>query len=318
MDKRKKISAVVPCYNEEEALPFFYDEIKRVAAEMKEYDFEFIFVDDGSKDKTLLRLRQYAKEDSRVKYISFSRNFGKEAAMYAGLKSSSGDYTVIMDADLQDPPKLLKDMVYAIENEGFDSVATRRVTRQGEPPVRSFFARLFYKIINRMSDVEIMDGARDFRMMSRKMTDAVISLSEHNRFSKGIFSWVGFNTKWIGYENKNRVAGNTKWSFWKLFGYSIEGIVAFSTVPLSIATFMGMIFCVLAFVLIAVIVVKTLLFGDPVSGWPSLACIILFVGGVQLFCTGISGKYISKMYMETKNRPIFIVSEQNFQNEDRM
>ena len=315
MEGRKKISAVVPCYNEEEALPFFYEEIKRIMKEMDGYDFELIFVDDGSKDRTLSVIREYAKEDARVRYISFSRNFGKEAAMYAGLKSSSGDYTVIMDADLQDPPALLKDMVRAIEDEGYDSAATRRVTRKGEPPVRSLFARLFYKIINRMSDVEIMDGARDFRMMSRKMTDAVVSLSEHNRFSKGIFSWVGFNTKWIGYENQNRVARSTKWSFWKLFGYSVEGIVAFSTVPLSVATFMGMAFCLLAFVMIAVIVVKTLLFGDPVDGWPSLACIILFVGGVQLFCTGISGKYISKMYMETKNRPLFIVKEQNIEDE---
>lgn len=311
----KQISVVVPCFNEEEALPLFYREINKTAAELKEHAFEFIFVDDGSKDGTLEILKSLSDTDNRVRYVSFSRNFGKEAAIYAGLKYSSGDYVVLMDADLQDPPALLPDMLKAIEKEGYDCAATRRVTRKGEPPIRSFFARRFYKIINRMSDVEIMDGARDFRMMTRKMTDAVLALAEHNRFSKGIFSWVGFKTKWFEYENVNRVAGTTKWSFWKLFHYSVEGIVAFSTAPLSVSILLGLLFCVIAFIMIIFIVVKTLMFGDPVDGWPSLACIILFVGGVQLFCTGISGKYISKMYMETKNRPLFIVKEQNIEDE---
>ena len=307
----KKISIVVPCFNEEEVLPVFYKEIKKTMAELSDHIFEIIFVDDGSKDGTLDILKCFSDKDKRVFYISFSRNFGKEAAIYAGLKYSSGDYVVIMDADLQDPPALLPQMLNAVEKEGYDSAATRRVTRKGEPPVRSFFARMFYKIINRISDVKIVDGARDFRMMNRKMADAVLSLSENNRFSKGIFSWVGFETKWFEYENINRAAGKTKWSFFKLFSYSVEGIVGFSTAPLSIATFIGLIFCALAFVMILVIIIKTLMFGDPVDGWPSLACIVLFVGGIQLFCTGIIGKYLSKTYLETKDRPVFIVSEKN-------
>jgi glucosyltransferase len=307
----KKISIVVPCFNEEEVLPVFYKEIKKTMAELSDHIFEIIFVDDGSKDGTLDILKYFSDKDKCVFYISFSRNFGKEAAIYAGLKYSSGDYVVIMDADLQDPPALLPQMLNAVEKEGYDSAATRRVTRKGEPPVRSFFARMFYKIINRISDVKIVDGARDFRMMNRKMADAVLSLSENNRFSKGIFSWVGFETKWFEYENINRAAGKTKWSFFKLFSYSVEGIVGFSTAPLSIATFIGLIFCALAFVMILVIIIKTLMFGDPVDGWPSLACIVLFVGGIQLFCTGIIGKYLSKTYLETKDRPVFIVSEKN-------
>lgn len=310
----RQISVIVPCYNEEESLPFFYREIKNVMNLMRQYRFELLFIDDGSKDETLSLLKRFRQEDDCVHYISFSRNFGKESAIYAGLKGAKGDYVVLMDADLQDPPALLPEMAAILESEEYDSVATRRISRKGEPPVRSFFARMFYKLINRLSDVEILDGARDYRMMNRKMVEAILSLTERNRFSKGIFGWVGFRTKWLEYENKNRIAGKTKWSFWKLFSYSVEGIVAFSTVPLLISTLMGLLFCALAFAMIIVIIVKTLLFGDPVGGWPSLACIILFVGGVQLFCAGISGKYLSKMYLETKGRPHFIIQEQSLKN----
>lgn len=304
-----KISIVVPCYNEEEALPFFYEEINKVAKEFKGVTFELLFVDDGSKDKTLEILRELSKQDKRVRYISFSRNFGKEAGLYAGLSNATGDYVAVMDADLQDPPTLLIEMYDLIVNEHYDCVATRRVTRKGEPPIRSFFARLFYKFINKISKTEFVDGARDFRLMTRQMVDAILAMSEYNRFSKGIFSWVGFKTKWLEYKNVERVAGSTKWSFWKLFLYSIEGIVAFSTVPLSIASIMGMLFCLIAFLMIIFIIVKTLLFGDPTSGWPSLVCIIFLVSGVQLFCLGIMGQYISKTYLETKKRPIYIAKE---------
>lgn len=305
----EKISVVVPCYNEEQALEYFYKEICNVAKEMNEFEFEFIFVNDGSKDKTLEILRNMSKIDKRVRYISFSRNFGKEAAMYAGFQNCKGDYITIMDADLQDPPKMLIEMMKGIKEEGYDCVATRRVTRKGEPPIRSFFARAFYRIINKISKTEIVDGARDFRLMTRQMIDAILSLSENNRFSKGIFGWVGFETKWLEYENVERVAGETKWSFWKLFLYSLDGIVAFSTVPLAIASVFGFIFCVLSVIFIAIIIIKTLIWGDPVGGWPSLACIILFVAGIQLFCIGILGQYISKTYLETKRRPIYIVKE---------
>lgn len=305
----KKITTIVPCYNEQEALPHFYKEITKVAKQMKGIDFEFLFVNDGSKDDTLSVLQELAKKDKRVRYISFSRNFGKEAAMYAGFENSTGDYVAVMDADLQDPPALLPEMLEAIEKEGYDSVATRRVTRKGEPPIRSFFARMFYKIINKISKADIVDGARDYRLMNRKMVNAILSMSEYNRFSKGIFGWVGFNTKWLEYENVERVAGETKWNFWKLFIYSLEGIVGFSTMPLQIASVMGMLFLFVAFIAIIIVIVKTLAFGDPVSGWPSLACIIFFVSGVQLFCLGIIGQYLSKTYLETKNRPIYIVKE---------
>ena len=305
----KKITTIVPCYNEQEALPHFYKEITKVAKQMKGIDFEFLFVNDGSKDDTLSVLQELAKKDKRVRYISFSRNFGKEAAMYAGFENSTGDYVAVMDADLQDPPSLLPEMLEAIEKEGYDSVATRRVTRKGEPPIRSFFARMFYKIINKISKADIVDGARDYRLMNRKMVNAILSMSEYNRFSKGIFGWVGFNTKWLEYENVERVAGETKWNFWKLFIYSLEGIVGFSTMPLQIASVMGMLFLFVAFIAIIIVIVKTLAFGDPVSGWPSLACIIFFVSGVQLFCLGIIGQYLSKTYLETKNRPIYIVKE---------
>ena len=278
----EKISIIVPCYNEEEALPLFYKEVNKVSETMDE-EFEFIFVNDGSKDKTLKVIKNLSTLDKRCKYINFSRNFGKEAAMYAGLELSTGNYITIMDADLQDPPSLLPKMLKLIKEEGYDSVGTRRVTRKGEPPIRSFFARMFYKIINKMSKVEMVDGARDYRLMTRQMTDAIINLKEYNRYSKGLFSFVGFNTKWLEYENVQRVAGETKWSFWKLFLYAIDGIVAFTTAPLTIAAIMGLIFCLIAFIMIIVIIVKTIAFGDPTSGWPSLACIIFLVSGVQLF-----------------------------------
>ena len=306
----EKISIIVPCYNEEEALPLFYKEVNKVSETMDE-EFEFIFVNDGSKDKTLEVIKNLSTLDKRCKYINFSRNFGKEAAMYAGLELSTGDYITLMDADLQDPPSLLPKMLKLIKEEGYDSVGTRRVTRKGEPPIRSFFARMFYKIINKMSKVEMVDGARDYRLMTRQMTDTIINLKEYNRYSKGLFSFVGFNTKWLEYENVQRVAGETKWSFWKLFLYAIDGIVAFTTAPLTIAAIMGLIFCLIAFIMIIVIIVKTIAFGDPTSGWPSLACIIFLVSGVQLFALGIIGQYLSKTYLETKKRPIYIIKETN-------
>ena len=306
------LSIVVPCYNEQEALPYFYKEICRVAEEMKAShgaDFEFIFVDDGSKDKTLSIARELHKQDERVRYISFSRNFGKEAGILAGLEASKGDYVAMMDADLQDPPALLPQMLDALLKEDYDCAATRRTNRKGEPPIRSFFARMFYKIINRLSDADIVDGARDYRLMRRRMVDAILALPEYNRFSKGIFGWVGFKTKWLEYVNVERVAGETKWSFWKLFLYSLEGIVAFTTAPLALASLIGIIFCVLAFVMILFIIVRTLLFGDPTSGWPSLVCIIFLCSGVQLFCMGVLGQYLAKTYMEVKHRPVYIVRE---------
>ncbi len=307
--KKKLLSVIVPCYNEQESLPYFYKEIKTVEKKMDYVDFEYIFVNDGSKDKTLDILRDFAKKDKKVRYVSFSRNFGKEAAMLAGLDYSKGDYVTLMDADLQDPPHLLIDMYKGITEEGFDCVGTRRVTRKGEPVIRSFFARMFYKIINKMSKVEMVDGARDFRLMTRQMVDSILSLKEYNRYSKGLFSFVGYKTKWLEYENVQRVAGSTKWSFWKLLIYAFEGIIAFSTTPLMIAALVGIIFFIVSFIMIIVIIVRTLTFGDPVSGWPSLVCIIFFVSGVQLFCLGIIGAYLSKTYLETKNRPVYIVKE---------
>ncbi|MDR7814993.1 glycosyltransferase family 2 protein [Lacrimispora sp.] len=307
-----KISLVVPCYNEQEALPYFYEAACKIVSEMSEQAFEFIFVDDGSKDNTLEIVKKISVEDKRVKYISFSRNFGKESAMYAGLQNATGDYVAIMDADMQDPPSLLPEMYTYVTSEKYDSVATRRVTRDGEPPIRSFFARLFYKVINKMSKTDIVDGARDFRLMNRKMVDAVISMEEYNRFSKGIFGWVGFNTKWLPYVNVERVAGETKWSFWKLFLYSLEGIVAFTTAPLAISSILGFTFCLLAFTFMIIIIIRTMLFGDPVGGWPSLISVMLFIGGIQLFCTGILGQYLSKAYLETKKRPLYVIKEDNF------
>ena len=304
----KKISLVVPCYNEQEVIKLFYAEIQKIKKEFKNVEFEIIFVNDGSKDKTLELMRELS-ENKDVRYVSFSRNFGKEAAMYAGLEASTGDYVAIMDADLQDPPALLKEMYEILESGEYDSVATRRVTRKGEPVIRSFFARLYYKIINKISKTEIVDGARDFRLMTRQMVNSVLSLKEYNRFSKGIFSWVGYRTKWLEYENVERAAGETKWSFWKLFLYSLESIVAFSTVPLSIASVMGILFCFVAFIIIIFIIVRTLMYGDPTSGWPSMVCIMFFIGGVQLLCLGIMGQYLSKTYLEVKKRPIYIVQE---------
>ena len=306
----KKISIIVPCYNEELAIPFFYEEITKISKNIKT-NFEYIFVNDGSKDNTINIIKEYAKKDKRVKYIHFSRNFGKEAAMYAGLELSSGDYVAIMDADLQDPPALLKDMLEILENEDYDCVGTRRVTRKGEPPIRSFFARQFYKLINKISKIEMVDGARDYRLMTRQMVNSILELKEYNRYSKGLFQFVGYNTKWLEYENIERVAGETKWSFWKLFLYAIEGIIAFSTIPLAISSITGIIFCLISFILIVLIIVKTLILGDPTSGWPSLACIIFFVSGIQLFCLGIMGQYLSKTYLETKKRPIYIMKETN-------
>ena len=312
---RKLLSVIVSCYNEEETIPIFYKEICKVSKEMKYIDFEFIFINDGSRDNTLNVIKDLNKKDKRVKYLSFSRNFGKEAAMYAGLVSSKGDYITLMDADLQDPPSLLEKMYKLITEEGFDCVGTRRVTRRGEPQIRSFFARMFYKLINKMSNVELVDGARDYRLMTRQMVDAILSLKEYKRFSKGLFSFVGFKTKWLEYENIERVAGETKWNFWKLFIYAIDGITAFSTAPLVISAVVGFIFCFLSFIMILVIIIRTLVFGDPVSGWPSLVCIIFMVSGIQLFCLGIMGQYLANTYLETKNRPIYIVKESNIDDE---
>lgn len=307
--KKEKISIIVPCYNEQEAIPYFYKEIKKVMKEMNKLTFELIFINDGSKDKTIEQIKSLANKDNIVRYISFSRNFGKEAAMYAGLEHSTGDYVAIMDADLQDPPSLLPEMYRIIKEDNYDCVGTRRVNRKGEPPIRSFFARCFYKIINKISKTEMVDGARDYRLMSRPAVDAIISLKEYNRYSKGLFSFVGFDTKWIEYENIERVAGETKWSFWKLFKYAIEGIVAFSTAPLAISAILGILMCIFSFITIVIIIIKTLMFGDPVGGWPSMTCIILFTSGVQLLCMGVMGQYLSKTYLETKKRPIYIIKE---------
>ena len=304
----KTVSVIVPCYNEEEAAPIFYREFFRRTAEM-DCRWELWFVDDGSTDGTLAELRALRSQEERVHFISFSRNFGKESAMYAGLEAATGDYVAIMDVDLQDPPELLPGMLTSIQEEGYDCVATRRVTRKGEPPIRSFFARQFYRLINRISKTEIVDGARDFRLMTRQMVDSILSLKEVSRFSKGIFSWVGYRTKWLEYENVERVAGETKWNFWKLFLYSIDGITAFSTAPLAIASITGVVFCGVSILLMLYFFIKTLIWGDPVAGFPAMICIILFLGGIQLFCVGILGQYLSKTYLETKRRPIYIARE---------
>ena len=305
-----KISIIVPCYNEEEAMPIFYEEITKVADKMKKKaEFEFIFVNDGSRDNTLEVARGLSDKDKRVRYVSFSRNFGKEAGMLAGLEASRGDFIAIMDVDLQDPPALVEEMYDTLKEGVYDCVATRRVSRDGEPPVRSFFAELYYKLINKISKTEIVNGARDFRLMTRQMVDSILELREYNRFSKGIFSWVGYNTKWLEYKNVERVAGTTKWNFWKLFLYSLESIVAFSTAPLAVASILGILFCLIAFIMILVIIIKTLTVGDPVAGWPSLVCIILLVSGIQLFCMGIIGQYLSKTYLEVKKRPVYIIKE---------
>lgn len=303
------LTVVVPCYNEEEAVPFFYKEITRVAGIMSETNFEFLFVDDGSSDGTLAYLRKLAASDKRVRYVSFSRNFGKESAMYAGLENATGDYIAIMDADLQDPPALLPEMLAAIENEGYDSVATKRSTRKGEPVIRSMFARMFYRIINKISKVQMVPGARDFILMKRRVKDAILKMPEYNRYTKGIFNWVGFKVKWISYDNIKRIAGKTKWSFWKLFKYSVECIVAFSTAPLAIASFFGFMLCLIAVVGIIVVVIRDCAGIQSAAGWPSMICIMLFIGGVQLFCIGILGTYISKTYLESKGRPMYLTAE---------
>lgn len=312
------VSIIVPCYNEEAALPYFLEAIRKTEAEMTAAwgcTFEVVFVDDGSRDGTLEALRAAAREDLGIRYLSFSRNFGKEAAMYAGLQHARGEYVAIMDADLQHPPEMLKAMYQGLESGEYDCVAARRESRKGEPPVRSFFARCFYKIINRISDTEIVDGACDFRMMRRRMVEAILSMGEYNRFSKGIFGWVGFRTQWLPYENVERVAGETKWSFWKLLLYSLQGIVGFSTVPLALASVLGVVLCIFSGIMVAYIIIKTLLFGDPVSGWPSLACMVMFMGGIQLFCIGILGQYLAKTYLETKRRPIYILAETDEERE---
>lgn len=311
----KKISVVVPCYNESKVLRLFYKTATEELQKIDSVEYELLFVDDGSADDTLEIMKDLALFDKRVKYISLSRNFGKESAMYAGMKNSTGDYLVIMDADLQDPPSLICQMLHAIEEEGYDCVGSRRVNRKGEPPIRSFFARMFYKLMNKISDAEIVDGARDFQMMTRKVVNAILSMKEYNRFSKGIFGWVGFKKKWLEYENIERAAGETKWSFWKLLIYALEGIVAFSTMPLVISSGFGLLFCVLAILLIFVTIFRTLVFGDPTAGWPSLVCIILLLSGVQMFGIGILGQYLAKTYLETKDRPIYLVSETNIDEE---
>lgn len=305
----EKISVVIPCFNEEDALMIYYWEMEKVMDEMKKIEFELLFVDDGSSDRSLPIMKKLHEKDKRCRYFSFSRNFGKEAAIYAGLQNAEGDYVAVMDVDLQDPPSLLPKMYRILQEEDFDNVATKRGNRAGEPRLRSFLSEGFYKFINKISRTEIVNGARDYRLMKRKMVDAVLEMSEYNRFSKGIFEWVGFRTKWLEFDNVERCAGETKWSVGKLFRYSLEGITGFSVAPLSLAAVIGILFCLLSFMMIFVIIMRTAVWGDPVAGWPSLVCIIFMVSGIQLFCTGIVGQYLSKTYLETKHRPIYILRE---------
>ena len=307
----KKVNLIVPCYNEAEALPLFKDELNKVIQTLDQYTFEILLINDGSTDTTLSVMKEICDTDSHYKYISFSRNFGKEAAMYAGFCNSDGDYAAIMDADMQDPPALLPDMLHCLETEDYDSVATRRVSRIGEPKIRSFFARNFYKLINKISDADVVDGARDFRLMKREMVDSIVAMCEYNRFSKGIFGWIGFKTKWLEYENVNRIAGETKWSFWGLFKYAVDGIINFSETPMSLASGLGIFLTIFSFLMVIFIIIRKEIFGDPVAGWPSLACIIIFIAGLQFLCMVIMGKYIAKTYLEVKNRPHYIVSETN-------
>ena len=313
MDKRQKISIIVPCYNEMESLPIFYKEITAILEKIN-YDYEILFVNDGSKDNTLNILKEFSKKNDKITYISFSRNFGKEAAMFAGFCNVSGDYVAVMDADMQDPPSLIPEMIKILESGEYDSVATRRVSRSGEPPIRSCFARTFYKLINKISDADIVDGARDFRLMKHEMVEAIVSMKEYNRFSKGIYGCFGFKTYWLPYEIVDRVAGETKWSFWKLFKYAIEGIINFSEAPLSIASWTGMGMTTFAFLCLIVIIVRKICFGDPVAGWASTMCVMVFIGGIQLFSIGVMGQYIAKTYTEVKERPHYIVSESNKKN----
>lgn len=308
-DVDRDISVIVPCFNEAKSLPGFLREISDIMTEMSELNFEILFINDGSVDDTLQILQDMKKQDHRIRYLSFSRNFGKEAAIYAGLQNARGNFVVVMDADLQDPPKLLPEMYRAVAEHGYDSAVGRRVSRKGEPLVRSFFARLFYKVIHKMSDIEIADGARDYRLMNRKFVNALLHLEEYNRFSKGLFGWVGFKNKWIEYENVERNAGETSWSFWSLFKYSIEGITAFTTVPLVFSSIVGVLLCIIAIFAVFYFILRKMLYGNPVNGWASLACIITFLGGIQLFCIGILGLYFSKMYLEIKKRPIYLIDE---------
>ena len=305
-----KLSLVIPAYNEEDSIPIFYKETQNIISDLPNMEVEYLFVDDGSGDNTLEVLRDLNKRDAQVHYISFSRNFGKEAAIYAGLENANGDYVAIMDADLQDPPALIPEMLRIVIEEGYDCVGTRRIDRKGEPVIRSWFARLFYKVINKLSKTEVVDGARDYQLMSRKVVKAVLSMGEYNRFSKGIFGWVGYKKKWLEYENVERAAGESKWSFLSLFIYALNGIIAFSTAPLVISSILGILFCVAAFIFIVVIVVRTLVFGDPTAGWPSMICILLLVSGVQLLCIGILGQYVAKTYLETKRRPLYLIQEE--------
>ena len=313
LEEQEKISLLIPCYNEQEALPYFYREATAVLERMQ-YDYEMIFIDDGSGDRTLSVLKELAGIDPHVRYLSFSRNFGKEAAMYAGFCHARGDYTAVMDADMQDPPSLLPQMMEILQSGEYDSVAARRVDRSGEPPVRSWFARRFYKLVNRISDADIVDGARDFRLMKKKMADAVVSMGEYNRFSKGIFGWIGFRTCWLPYENVERVAGETKWNFWKLLKYAVDGIINFSQVPLSLASWFGIGMTAVSFVMLLFVIIRRICFGDPVAGWASMICVMIFIGGIQLFCMGVMGQYIAKTYMETKKRPHYIISESNMES----
>lgn len=312
---KKLISIVVPVFNEESTLEILYMELNRVVSQMEQYDIEYLFVNDGSKDKTLSLLKTMADKDEKVKYISFSRNFGKEAALLAGLQNAKGDLVVTMDADMQDPPALLPKLVAYVESGEYDNAATRRVSRKGEPIIRSFFARMFYKLMRHMTDINIVDGARDYRVMSRQMVDSILSLQEYNRFSKGIFAWVGFETKWVEFENVERSAGETKWNFWKLLRYSVEGMVSFSNTPINMASYLGLFLTGTSMIALFFIVGRALLFGDPVAGWPSTASIITFIGGVQLFVMGVMGQYISKTYMEVKRRPHYIVKESNLKGD---
>ena len=307
------ITLIVPCYNEQSVLLLFYKETTAVMKTLQ-MNYELLFVNDGSEDKTLSVLKDLASRDPAVRYISLSRNFGKEAAMYAGFCNARGEYVAVIDADLQDPPSLIPKMLELIQSGQYDSVATRRISRIGEPIIRSWFAKRFYKLINKISDAEVVDGARDFRLMKREMVDAVIAMSENNRFSKGIFGWVGFRTYWLPYENAERAAGTTKWSFWQLMKYGIDGLISFSHTPLDIASWFGLIMTGLAFFAVLFIFIRRLLFGDPVAGWASTACIIVFIGGIQLLCLGIIGRYLAKTYVETKNRPHYIVAETNVED----
>lgn len=313
----EKIVLIVPCYNESEAVPIFYKETNKVLQKL-DMEYEFLFVNDGSKDKTLQIIKDFASRDKHVKYLSFSKNFGKEAAMYAGFCNADGDYVAVMDADMQDPPALLPQMLGILAQGDYDSVATRRISRKGEPLIRSWFAKLFYKLINKISDADIVDGARDFRLMRKEMVKAIVSMGEYNRFSKGIFGWIGFRTYWLPFENIERVAGETKWNFWKLFRYAIDGIINFSQVPLNIASWFGLFMTVMSFISLCLIIVRRLIFGDPVAGWASQICVIIFIGGIQLFCLGIMGQYIAKIYMETKQRPHFIIQETNKENAEKI